>query len=444
MSGKKGFFAMFRNPHYRMERFGAMVLFFVFVMGIIFSICLKRQHDSKQLNLGIQAQYTVSTQFSLTGEMVDVSGVWRDSGLTKCFVLLHTESMKNLPTEASKYEMFLTSYDSKKKLTCNPKGAIYVFGNTGYVGLYFHDDAGFENNLYDVVVRNWDMVAEGNVELAQSIYGDESFWHFNQIQFYANFAGTGAPVAGFLENGSFTPEDIYTELVLESDSGSIRDRLNQDLYTMNQAMAVINTYRDRLDSYGMVVPEVPVSIAGDCIVGNPELTESNPSAFDASMLTNRSGVSDNYDVSIDASDESYADGDRLYLVTDYVFPGGIQYNYQDVKIADHVLDDLKPEELTYSQWLTSKSVESKTYSIPEPTFSWKYKDGRAFVADENKKSEAIAVDIANYETAVKTMVSTKKSFQTSDLYSLLQVDDSNRGLSDLFSVAAEDNTLILY
>lgn len=441
---KKGLVSLFMNPHYRMEKFAIMVMAFVLVLVSIYSICMKRQHDSNKLTLGAQSLYTVQSTFSLTGETVDITGVYRDSGFTKYFVLMKANDMKNLPSDAEGYQMFMTNHSSGKKLTCNPQGAIYVFGNTGYIGLYFHDNGGFESNMYDITVRNWKMQVEGDVALAQSLYADSSFWSYNQINLYANFAGTAAPVAEFLQADTFNAEDVYTELVLEGTSDGVRARLNEELFTMNQSMNVINVYKDRLESYGIVVPELPVSIAGDTIVSNPKLTESNPSAFEASMLTNKSNVNDDYDITVDVEDEQYAVNNKLYLVTDYVFPGGVQYNYQDIKIADHILDKLKPAELTYNQWVQSKQIESNTYSTTNQGFSWKYKDGRVFRSDENAKSEAIQTDISIYESAVNMMVNTKRSYQTSDLYEMLRVDDRNRGISDLFTVVARPETLILY
>lgn len=441
---KTGFFAMMKNPHYRMERFAVMVLAFVFVLASIFGICLKRQHDSNQLVLGAQSQYTNQTVFSLTGETLDVVGSYRDSNFTKYFVLLKSSSMDNLPTTAEGYQMYMTAYDSKKPLKCNPQGAIYVFGNTGYIGLYFHDEAGFPSNMYDVTVRNWSMVAEGDPARAQTLYSDPSFWSYNQISLHANFAGTAAPVAGFLDAGSFTAEDAYSELVLDVGSEPLRAKMNERLYTMNQAMNAINLRRDKLGLSGIVVPDLPVSIAGDMVTSNPELTRDNPSCFDVSMLSAPSDGDKDYDISVDVEDEGYVSNDKLYLVTDYVFPGGVQYNYQDVSVSDRILDQLKPEELTYAQWTNSKSVEANTYGTSTQKYTWKYKDGRMFRADENAKSAAIQTDIAGYETAVNTMISEKKALQTSDLYELLKVDETNRGISDLFTVVARQETLILY
>lgn len=447
MKLRTGLAGFFTNPHYKMERFAAMVLVFVLLLGSIFGYCMKQRYDANQITLGAQSLYTGTTYFSLTGEEVSVVGGYRDTNFTKYMFLLKAPSMTNLPSEASKYQMFLTSGNPKSKLTCDPKGSIYVFGNTGYIGLYFYDASGFGSNLYKVTLRNTDMMVEGNKETAAYYYpdaGDSSFSNFNQCRVIANFAGTAAPVADFLNAESFTANDVYTELVLETGSRSTRETLNQQLYTMNIAMETINNYKERLDNFGMVVPDLPVAIAGDQIVNQKALTEANPTEFTASMLSNRSHVNDDYDVTVDVEDEEYATNDQLYLVTDYVFPGGVQYNYQDVKISDHVLDALKPEDINYRQWKQGKTIEGNTYAVSSPRFTWRYKDGKTFVPDENTKAVQIQSDITVYETAVNAMFSAKKQFQTETLYLLLEIDNANRGISDLFSVEASDNTLLLY
>lgn len=452
--GIRKFIGMLAGPHYKMERFCATFLAFTIALGGIFGISLKIHQDHKRLTLGTQAKYTSEAQFSLSQDTVEVVNIYRDTNFTKAFVLLKVGSMANLSTDAKDYKVFMTSYEKNNPLTCNPTAAIYMFGNTGYIGLYFADDAGFQPALYDIVVRNTKMLVQGDRNAAAYYFKDESYVNHNQMHLYANFAGSDALIAKFLDKPDPKVRDIYVELISEQSADMVRTELNTTLLDMNSKMALINEYSRRLNNNGISVPELPPSIAGDYITTEAELTAGNPETFSVSMLTQGTVVdSTTYNVTVDSEDEesyqSFVTGDTLYLVTDYVYPGGIQYNYQDVSLQDNILDTLKPETLTFEQWVASKKTETSQYygrGENDVVFSnWVYKTGATFQESQyDKTSQLIGPDIRIYEQAVRDLAQLKLKYQTQLLFNLLAEDASSRNIASVFSVRSDADTLTLY
>lgn len=494
------FLARFKiDNHHRIERFGVLFCFFVVFFSVLFGISIKKDIDRKKLRLSETALYTTRSQWSKTGQQVDIYNIYRNNDSSKVFILLKTylEAATDsalISTNADDYEIFMTGYNGEK-LTNNPKAAIYMFGSTGYFGLYFVDAKGFDPHMYDIIVRNnGDLTTQTSNSAAEFYENDDSsFMKFNQIHLYANLAGSDAVVKDFLNADNPTLEEIYADVISSIDEKEVRETLDASLITMNNYMNVANQYADRLTTLGIKVPNLPPALAGDSIVLDGSLANKNPTAFEKSMLNPvESVISSDYNgvenTSVGKFDclpvrdvmkaVEYADAvknglvdemkekdevtlkdyekynGKLYLVTDYVFPGGYQYNYQALRLMDKGLESLMPNGLSFRQWVEEKAIEVQTYRTISSKFNaesyystWYYLDGTKFKYDPDT---SLDVDKAQYDAinaytgAITDLYLEKYNYQTMYLYNLLKLEASANTSTSMFTINAKDDMFYLY
>lgn len=437
------------DDHHKMERFCVLFVAFCVALASMFGICLKIHADNQKLHLSTTALYTSSSTFSLSNDVVNFEGIYRNSDYTKSFVLMKTETMQDLSIDANDYQIFMTTSDGKG-VQGTPTAGIYVFGTTGYIGLYFANPAVFQPAMYNIVVRCNAVVPSDIESTAASNYNDISFQNFNQIQFFTNFAGSNAPTAEFLDNDEATVRDIYYELFLSGSAQSSKRSMSSSLAKMNSYMQRINEYRRRLETLNVEVPALPAAISGDYITTDPELTIDNPTDFDPSMLNSVDAfLSTEYNITVntDAGDDSeFVTGDMLYLVTDYVFPGGYQYNYQDLDAVRGSLDSIVPMGLTYPEWKQMKSDEAEDYSDISLSFgTWYDKSGVVIdMSGTDVASSNVMTAINNYMDAVKQLYNLKRNYQTSMIFNAIEPEVSIETVASIFSISSTANTLITY
>lgn len=441
----------FFDSHHKMERFSALFMALVLVLVGCYAIGVKAHVDNQKVTLSERVLYTDRTAWSLTQGEVSVVDLYRDDNFTKIFILLYMD-MTDLPIDANDYEIYMTGSQGTS-IQGNPSAGIYVFADTGYMGLFFSEAAGFNSAIYDIVLRNTNLLRK-DIEINEN---GNSFERFNQLRLFANFAGASGTVAEFLNKNDSTTEEIYTELMLKRSAETLKESLNQSLIDMNSEMANINAAISVLTSYNMNVPALPASISGDYVTTEEEQTVSNPKAFNVNMVNLvDSIISTNYNTSISAESiediSSYKSSDTLYFVTDYVFPGGYQFNYQDLSLTDGVLDDLLSDyssTTTYQDLVNMKSDEAVNYdSYATVSFGdWYSKTGNRFVYDETTATHedtAIYNAIVKYETAVRNLHNLKKTYQTSQLPQFLKLESNAKSVSNIFSVRSDVNTVTMY
>ena len=484
------------DSHHKMERFSVLFCFFIFMIGLLFAISFKIHLDHQKITLDRQALYTEKSAWSLTGQKVKVIDIYRNNDSSKIFILIQTGNgpgdMANMSIDANDYRIFMTGFRGEK-LTNNPRAAFYVFGNTGYMGLYFVDSRGFDPHMYDIVVRNTKVLTTDIDPGAAAQYDDGSFADYNQIRLYANFAGTDATVASFLNKDQPTVQEVYAECIASISETPIRTQLDEDLLLMNNQMNLANQYAAQITSYGIRIPELPVSLVGDSITLDKTLTADNPVAFDKEMVNSRGNmiqseynttvVSDSVQFDCVASKDirtfepgqavsndsaTSEDGEqtgteeekpkdenagRLYLVTDFVFPGGYQFNYQDVTLMDSSLAGLQPDGMSFAQWSESKMIEQQTYTTIKSGFDksyynvWYRDDGSEYTYNEDlalDADKAVQQALTNYSETIANLYTTKYKYQTKDLYEFLKLKASSDTSDLMFSINTNDNVLTMY
>ncbi|MBO5435616.1 hypothetical protein J6A31_07470 [bacterium] len=438
------------DNHHKMERFCVIFVIFMVIFGILLSVCIKNDIESRQFTLTNLALYTRNAKFSKTGENVKLLKLYRNDDFSKAFILMQVGSsstghygMSNLSIDANDYTMFMTGSEGAV-VEGNPTGGVYIFGNTGYIGAYFADSAGFKPMLYDILLR-----------CNKQVTGDvvDPNLKSNQIRFFVNFAGKDGTVANFLNMENPSLETMYAELFLNEQCENIKSSAAKLLRDMVPHMALLKEQRLRLETLGLQVPELPVSIRGDYITDDITLTENNPVGFDKSMINSIDAILPSSDkiVSVEESangELTYSSNSTLYLVTDYVFPGGCQYNASEYELTDNLSSLIIPEDMTYAEWSQAKSqekIDNGSASRFVMKHTWKYKSGAEFKHEGNNvTTSTIQAAINDYEKTVSALYSLKYKYQVETLPRWFQYDDISATVDGIFSIQSNSNTLVLY
>ena len=266
------------DKHHRFEWFGVGVVALAIVMLFISISAFVVQTKQNNENKANRVIYTQKFGTSLSGLKGQVEKIYRSDDKTKVFLLLHWDSGSSakLSLNSKNYQMFLTGattsgseikgeYLQHESVT----GGFYVFGSSDYMGIYLIDSNGFPSQLYDLVIRcNSQLVTKSDIkEGAKDENGDvkDTFSLFDQFRIYFNPGANDADKAEFLNKNSWSATDAYEECVTRDQEKTMRDKLDQDLVTINNDLTQISEYRERLEAQGVVVPDDPEAIRGDVI-----------------------------------------------------------------------------------------------------------------------------------------------------------------------------------
>lgn len=445
------------DAHHKMERFCIIVILLVAVLMSVWGIGMKKKADLEKLYLSSAAVYTTDATFSLTKDKFYVQDLYCDKDRTKAFILMKSakdkDSMDNLPTDASDYKVFMTA-DKGSKIEGVPKCGIYIFGSTGYIGLYFVDKAGFSDAMYNIILRNTRIIANGVTPAESGSHWDT----FNDLQIFANLNGMDATPAEFLNDEQPDIQNIYSELILKESMEKVIYDLNDLLVDMNSRMYRINDYGRRLREHKIRVPVLPTAIANDYVSDKVEDSQNNPVDFNVTMFDDIGQfLSGNnyYNIILstdeDGNSDKYKTSD-LYLSTNYVFPGGLQVNYQDISIRNGILDKVMPAGMTFQEWYQSKRDEKSEYAQRvdyklSPTDRWSWEDGTDFVVNNSyitPEEKEIQTLIRQYCNEVNALYEDKKSYQQEKLIEFARYEYEAKNAAGVFSISVSDDNLTLY
>ena len=419
------------GPHYKMERFTLVfgILAVVLLVVTTTSIAIDRNNQNEQLDT--VALFTDKFTTSRTNVSGTVDGVYVSDDKTRAFVLMKFSDTKKVSTDAGNYRAFLTgaSIDNKQeKLLSQPSGSIYVFGTSGYVGVYLVDAQGFKPQILDMTLRCDAELSKVNNEQAenkvdQDFDGDASFAEHDQLKVYFNPGGSDATVIQALNSGSAPSKlDLYEQTVLDTESDETIADLNEDAEQMRIDLNTIQEYTQRLENTDQIqVPATPSVIAGDTIT---------------------------YDMNTKHYDLHFAS----------VVPGGYDFDWQDTTVKDGWLDDLIAEtdtpNMTYDQFFAMKATEAKadkTSGAQSPintNITWTFKDG-TLLEDLNNSGSAskyakINEDCQQLTQAWSTYYQHKKEYQVTGLGALLDMESAAKQVRTSASVNTSDDVLTIY
>lgn len=417
MSGKfdKVTNALRLGKHYRIERFGISFIVLSLALIMCVSVCLMTSIEKKNVTLATQSLYTTSFSTSRTNVRGSVQGVYRSEDGKGCMVILQFDDIAKVSTNAANYQMFLTSaYLSGNPfdLLYRPSGSIYMFGSSGYMGIYLYSESGFEPQILDLVIRcNAELVS---VQASSTVSEDASFDKFDQFRLYFNPGATNAKVVSCLNGNDFTLFDIYEELICRENEKNIRAILQEDLEAMRVSLNAISEYESRLgnisiDGANMIIPERPVGVLGDYI-------------------------------------ETREDGQLIYHC-EVRAPRGVDFAWWDGSIQEGYLDDIIPDGQSYMSWLNTLNKEQGRFNVG--SVSWYLSDGSAW-ADYEGIDDAIgpAKDMNNTISLLLTAYSNyhniKSKYQQDHLRDLLALEMEARNVETNYTINASDAVLRLY
>lgn len=403
------------DKYHKIERFGiifATLLSLMLIVTISISIGYKNEQGSQ---LNEQALFTRSFSTSLSGVNGTVHEVYTNEANTKAFLLLEFDETTKISVDANEYQMFLlgSSMDfSETDLKIEPKGTIYMFGSTGYMGVYLDSPEGFDKQILNLVIRNNKplvSVADSVAEAAVETYGDTSFGKFDQLSIYFNPAGKEAVVSDLLNSDNpLLVSDMYEAFITRPQEMVIREQLHNELLTLKSDLDTIKEYSDRIINGNIELPDAPELIRGDSI----KIVE--------------------VDSKTDSTEEADVLPDILYLQADHVVPGGFDFNWQDGSVKDGYLYDLADKaNMQPLDFLEYKSTENVIDLGVEPFSTskteWYRSDGSVFTISSNNPNASsldisVSNDIASLQQAWNTYYTNKTLHQKTSLKQLLMLE----------------------
>lgn len=384
------------DNHHKIERFGVVVLSLALALLIVTGTTVGSWYRVQHRKLGSQAIYTTEFKTSRTGVGGNVEQIFRNNDQTAVFVLMKFGSMANISSDAKNYQIFLTGKSSAghtEKLICAPSGVLYIFGSTGYFGVYLKDVNGFQPQLVDMTIRHNSSLVTGEYGNAQD--DDESFKYYDQFKVLFNPGGTDAVVSDSLAQGELVVRDMYENMITREKEHAYKIALNEDLEAMQKTLGLIEEYEDRLVRDKIVVPDAPRVIRGDKIEG-PSMEDGSYELISSTAVT---GAYD-FDWKNGSIKEGYSD------VTDDVVKAAAYLNEKD---AERKSDEAKAE-----------------FSISGLKWYLQGEDG--LVPFENQSVEGvdstglIQNDISNLMKAWSTYYSQKVKYQVTDMRPLLVLE----------------------
>lgn len=380
------------GSHYKMERFGVMFFALLTAMALVVGSIGIRKAAMDKVTLGDTAVYTTEFTSSLSMNGGQLVNLWVNDSRTQCFILLHWDDMTSVVTDAADYEVYLTGRSPngrKEALQCAPFGNFYVFGTTGYMGLFLVDMDGFPSQIINCIVRCNRMV--NGMPDSVPEYSDASFSTYDQIQFFVNPGGALASTASFLTEGRMSVYDIYEATAAAGQEAQIRASLNDTLKSMQASLDAINEYTYRVKQDDIVVPTTPIQIRGDSIT----------------------------------QDEA----GNYHLNTDYVVQGAYTFDWQNGSIQQGYLEDVL-EEAGYrraDRYIIDQQAKAKNNTMDVSALRWVYNDGTVFSTTTGSGAVMSSVaqtqkDIQNLTQAWATYYNLKVSYQTAQLEQLLRLE----------------------
>jgi hypothetical protein len=392
------------GKHKKIERF--MVTFFTISVPLILmtGISIYNKFGLDDQMLISRAIYTTEATFSRTNETSKVVGVYTNSDKTRGMVLIKFSDGVNISSNASDYKVFTTASNLKKgkeDLTSKPAGSIYVFGTSGYIGLYFVDNGGFNSQIFKSTIRmEKEFKSVDDKKIVKEQLPGESYSQYDQADFYYNLGASEATKLTTLDNAEFSIQDFYVEAVGSKLNNDKRKEITDNLNNMSKTMLQIREMKSRLEStsvdgVGLIVPDLPKEISSDNFSGS---------------------------------------GDDILYSTDYVYPGGLNFNWKDIDLKKGYFKSINnkyinPDDLSLSKFLVKlREQQSKSDAVKKFEHQWVMSDGSKFedfvrtIGLDNSGVESMNSNVANYTSLLDSYMEMKQAYQTKDLKDLLSLD----------------------
>lgn len=253
------------GPHYKMERFTAMLSATVSVLLLFSVISFVTHRADVAEHVSAQAVYTEDFNFSLSGEKMYVEGIYGNKDKTDVMILLRMQSPEVMSADAGNYELFITG--EKDTLSYEPDVEFSLFGSTGYGIIRFQHDETIPKEIADITIRaNAELSAqEGSGSSGEKDSTDGSFGKHDQGKLYVNPGADDVKTLDWLKAGEDDPTKLYTALVAEPADEEIRKEIDTQTEELDKLLNREQEYTNRLTSAGYQPPEMPWFVSGDYV-----------------------------------------------------------------------------------------------------------------------------------------------------------------------------------
>lgn len=395
------------DRHHKMERFGVLFFCLILAFGVLLTtIWIKKTEDDK-VTLGTQVMYTSEFTSSKSGLSGSVQSIYCSDDRTKVFLLLRFNDINSMSLDAKNYRLFLSGSDLNKEykpLLSTPSGGIYMFGSTGYMGIYLVESRGFPEQIQRLIVRN--LSEFGSVETDYE-FKDSSFEKYDQFTVYFNPGGADYTTIPSLNEGDMDVFSLYADAVTSKSEAAIRETLDESLSSMQTQLALIEEYEQRLYRDEVAVPDAPDPIRGD-------------------------------EITVDE------DG-NLSLDTDFVVAGGYDFDWRSGSIKEGYLDDLTNGK-TAVQFLTEKQSEGFT-EMSVARLAWYDLDGNLIDTTSTGNLGFMATiqnDIQTLTEAWNAYFQMKQEYQRTQLESLLMLELNSQDVQNNATLNTAEDALTLF
>ena len=450
------------SRHYGTERFFFLIFgfFAIFIGMVIYSgVCKTRANHQ---TLSTTAVYTPNYTWSRTSDPGSVVGVFRSSDNTKVLVLLHngTEDRANKSSVSAKdYTVFMTGRD--EPLMNKPSLAIYSYGDTGYVGLYFTDVSGFKEQIVSLIVRNdtaASIVSDEN-DRAANIEQDVSFYDHNQIRIYVNLGAKGVDAVPCMDEEVFRPEAFYLDILKSENYGQLVNDMIGRLDVMQNELTDVALYEERLSQMGIAIPEKSDYIAYDSIETAIDYSNYNVMyGYELEPQYNEDGSPkksepQKYKVMTDQGEKEYL---YRYLNTKYLYPGTCNLIWQNKDMSSGFIDQIiagtdgkiksyeEYRDISEAAKLENTDTVAEYLNILSQHSSWRTTAGDYINFDSPLQADLTKVNTINSYTELVRSYLAHKSEYLSCMDSILEMEYVNSSIRDVTTVNANAESFYMY
>lgn len=384
------------GKHHHIELFGAALgsLLLVLLINSI-SICVYASKANDRL-LTENAVFASSFETSLSGKDGTISQIYVNPERSKCVILFKFADMNGMVADASKYQVFIKSFDvfkgeyaSHRSTQLDVKGGFYVFGSTGYTALYLSAVNGFSKECYEIILRCNDVLqVDAKSSRNENAARDASYAQFDQWRVIINPNGRNARECSFLDDFNIT--SLYQDAVIDEHESEIRENLYNDIKVMYTDRKLIDNYRENLESLNVKIPSLPVYIAGD------------------ELLVDENGI--------------------IQYKSGFDFEDGVDYDWYGRTLHDaSFLGMVKPSDMTDVQFFNSLN-NYQASNVPSSLNTWYMADGSAVSLDESglklDNAQAVVDNIKGYNLAVSDYYTAKRTYHCSHLVDYLYLESN--------------------
>lgn len=423
------------KQHYDLHIFVVMVVavFLVFILDIV-TIGIKYHNNNKNMfaNTVLYSNSFTTTLSETTGS---IQQCFVSSDDRQVFLFIKFDDMSKIATNAQTYQMRCTNIDDKFQSVGTPnegiEGRIYMFGSTGYMGIYLYTtEKPFASALKQIQVAN------GNV-IQRSRRKDDStdISNYDRFPIYINPAGNNAQTISFLEDHTigdeFDMRTIYERFVTSYEESAIRTELDDKIAAMNDSMGIAVEYNSRLKNYGLNVPPVNEYVTGDQFISTPV------------YKTNADGT-----ICTDENGNQVLDYTYTKFEANSIIPGGVDFEWHDHSLKDAndgYINLLKVEMAGRSveEYIADlNTVEGNGQMRDTETLAaeWTYTNGT--VLDKmatDQLTQTVMADINAYVNEINNYLSAKSAYQYDLLPRLLLLERDLNNMSTIYTSTRWEN-----